>query len=459
MKVATIEPTFDSWRTYARSLLSEKVHYDDIVWKTSGTGSLFDLMSADHRPSPAQLSIPQSFMQDAAFVSAFRDDTTWALLYRLAFRLIYENKHLMSVALDTDVLEFHRRMRLVSRDLHKVKAFVRFKEIKKNDESIYMAWHRPDHRVLKFSAPFFTDRFNGMNWVIFTEDESMSWINNQLTFGPGITQQEALAFDHTEELWKTYYGSIFNPARIKVKAMKKELPVRHWATLPEASIIDDLLRQAPKRLEEFYESQRASAVSLIQENVSSLSELKAAIINCAACSICSKATAPVFGEGPMDAEIVFVGEQPGNEEDMAGSPFVGPAGKLFMDALDKADIKRSDVYLTNAVKGFKWKEHNGMRKHVNPSSFEISACRAWVKSELELIKPRILVCLGASAAQSVFGKLMKVHDSHGKIFKTAFCDQTIILPHPSAILRTQDPEEKMHLETRFLGDIMALKNI
>jgi DNA polymerase len=95
-----------------------------------------------------------------------------------------------------------------------------------------------------------------------------------------------------------------------------------------------------------------------------------------------------------------------------------------MDALNKADIKRNEVYLTNAVKGFKWKEHNGIRKHVNPSSFEISACRAWVKSELELIKPRILVCLGASAAQSVFGKLMKVHDSHGKVFKTASFGKT-----------------------------------
>lgn len=397
-------------------------------------------------------------MKDAAFVAAFRDDSTWPLLYRLAFRLIYENKNLMSIALDNDVLDFHRRMRLVSRDLHKVKAFVRFKEIKKDDESIYMAWHRPDHRVLKFSAPFFTDRFNGMNWVIFTEDESMSWIDNELKFGPGITQQEAQAFDHTEELWKTYYGSIFNPARIKVKAMKKELPVRHWATLPEATIIDDLLREAPKRLEEFYESQRTSAVTLINEGIRTLSELKVAIPHCKACSICPKATAPVFGEGPLDAQIAFVGEQPGNEEDLAGSPFVGPAGKLFMDALDQADIKRSDVYLTNAVKGFKWKEQNGIRKHVSPSSSEISACRAWVKSELEIIKPRILVCLGASAAQSVFGKLMKVHESQGKVFKTSYSDYTIILPHPSAILRTLDAEEKNNLHNQFISAMKSLRS-
>lgn len=438
MKVVTIESTFESWRDSARSLLEEKIHHEDVVWQTSTSGSFFDLMSADHRAKPSHISVPKEFMKDAAFVAAFRDDTTWSLLYRLVYRIVFENKHLMSVSLDNDVLDFHRRMRLVSRDLHKVKAFVRFKEIKKNDESIYMAWHRPDHRVLKFSAPFFTDRFNGMNWVIFTEDESMSWINNKLTFGPGITQQEAQAFDHTEELWKTYYGSIFNPARIKIKAMKKELPVRHWATLPEASIIDDLLREAPKRLEEFYESQRTSAVELIKNDVSSLLELKAKLPNCAACSICHKSNTPVAGEGPAKAEIVFVSDQPGNAED------------ILIDALSRAEIARDEVYLTNAVKGFKSKA---------PSSFEISACRAWVKTELELIKPRLLVCLGASAAQSVFGKLMKVKDSHGKIFKTAYCDQTIILSHPSAILRAQTEEERMHLETRFLGDIMALKNI
>jgi probable DNA metabolism protein len=459
MKIMTIKPTFEAWRISARRLLVDKIHFNDVVWQTSDSGSLFDLMSDTSGVKPSLIKIPREFVEGAEFVAAFNEDSTWDLLYRLLYRIVYEEKNLLKNPLDTDVLAFQRRMHLVSRDLHKMKAFVRFKEIKKNDESIYVAWHRPDHRILKFSAPFFTDRFNGMNWIIFTEDESMSWINNELTFGPGISQREAESFDETEELWKTYYASIFNPARLKVKMMKKELPVRHWKTLPEAELIDGLIKEAPNMVVEFYEAQRTSAVASIPRNVSSLSELKAALPTCGACTICPKATGPVFGEGPRDAQIVFVGEQPGNEEDIAGSPFVGPAGRLFMDALERADIQRSEVYLTNAVKGFKWRDSDGMRKHVNPSSFEISACRPWVKAELEMIRPRVLVCLGASAAQSVFGKVMKVHDSYGKVFQTTLCDYTIILPHPSAILRMPNLEEKERMHTQFIEGVAELKTL
>lgn len=461
MKIVTIEPTFESWRTKARSLLEEKIHFDNIVWQTSDSKSLLDLLVDSAGVKSSVISIPREFMQDAQFVSAYNDDSTWNLLYRLVFRIVYEEKNLMNNALDNDVLDFDRRKKQVSRDLHKMKAFVRFREIKsdkKTDkESIYMAWHRPDHRVLRFAAPFFKDRFNGMNWIIFTEDESMSWINNELSFGPGISQKEAEAYDEMEELWKTYYASIFNPARLKIKMMKQELPVRHWKTLPEAQIIDQLIDEAPKRLEEFYESQRTQALQFVPSNVSSLFELKAKLPTCSACTICSKSTAPVFGEGSERAEIVFVGEQPGLEEDIAGKPFVGPAGRLFMDALQKSGIKRDEVYLTNAVKAFKWKDSNGIKKHVNPSSFEISACRPWIKTELEMIKPKILVCLGASAAQSVFGKTMKVKDSQGKVFKTSLCDHTIILPHPSAILRMPDQAEREKMHHEFITGIKSLR--
>ncbi len=458
MKIISHNETFDTWRKHARSLLEEKIHFNDVIWQASNSGSLFDCTDVSVGKKSSAIKIPREFIEDAQFVSAFRDESTWNLLYKLAYRIVYENKNLMSLALDNDVLDFHRRMKLVSRDLHKMKAFVRFKEIKKDDQSIYMAWHRPDHRVLKFSAPFFTDRFNGMNWAIFTEEESMSWINNKLEFGPGITQQEAQAFDETEELWKTYYASIFNPGRVKIKMMKSELPVRHWNTLPEAQLIDQLIAEAPARLDAFYESQRPSALQWVP-NEASLSELKAALPNCSACGICSKATAPVFGEGPETARIVFVGEQPGNDEDLSGSPFVGPAGQLLMEALEIAGILRSEVYLTNAVKAFKWKEQNGMRKHVNPSSSDIAACRPWLKHELDIVRPQILVCLGASAAQSVFGKMMKVGDSHGKIFQTSYSDKTLILSHPSAILRMTDPEEKERLYNQFVGDILALKDL
>ncbi len=455
MKIIRFNPDFESWRNEARLLLSEKIHFEEIIWQPGHheVVSLFDQMPGDQTTKKSKFSIPREFMEDAQWVAAFRDDSTWSQLYKLAYRLVYEDKNLMQIKLDQDVLNFDRRKKLVTRDLHKMKAFVRFREVKKNDKSIYVAWHRPDHHVLKFSASFFTDRFNGMNWIIFTEEESMSWIDNQLEFGPGLSQKEAEVFDATEELWKTYYGSIFNPARIKIQAMKNELPVRHWKTLPEASLIDQLIAEAPARLEEFYLSQRPSAAKLIPENPGSLNEIKNQLSNCKACTICEKATAPVFGSGNIHARIVFVGEQPGNEEDMQGIPFVGPAGLVFNQALKKSGLRREEIYVTNAVKAFKWKNMEGFRQHRSPVAEEISACRPWVKAELDFIKPEILVCLGGSAAQSIFGKLMQVTESRGKIFKTNFSDHTIVMNHPSAILRTKDEIIRAKLLSEFEKEI------
>ena len=454
-----MKPTFEAWRNHARVLLVEKTHFDNVIWETSKEGSLFDLITEEGLQKPSLIKIPRDFIKDAEFVSVFNDNSTWSLLYRLLYRIVFEHKNLMDNPLDNDVLDFHRRMKLVGRDLHKMHAFVRFKEIEHNDEHIYMAWHRPDHRILKLAAPFFTDRFNGMNWVIFTAEESMSWIKNELSYGPGISQKDAEAYDETEELWKTYYASTFNPARLKVKMMKSELPVRHWATLPEAQLIDGLIKDAPYMVDKFIETQRTSAVASIPINVSSLIELGEALPNCSACTICKNATNPVMGEGPQNADIVFIGEQPGFEEDFACSAFVGPAGKLLMEALELANISREDIYLTNAVKAFKWRDLDGFKKHVNPSSFEISACRPWLKTELSIIKPKVIICLGASAAQSIFGKIMKVQESSGKVFKTSYSDYTFILSHPSAILRTQNPTEKNKLFDQFLSDIIRIKSI
>ncbi len=457
MKIISMKPTFEAWRRHARILLEEKIHFDNVIWETSMDGSLFDLIADTDEIKPSRIEIPRQFIKDAEFVSVFNDNSTWSLLYRLLYKIAFEQKNLMDNPLDNDVLDFHRRMKLVGRDLHKMHAFVRFKEIKHNDQHIYMAWHRPDHRILKLAAPFFTDRFNGMNWVIFTAEQSMSWINNKLSFGPGISKEDAIAFDATEELWKAYYTSTFNPARLKVKMMKSELPVRHWATLPEAELIDGLIKNAPYMVEKFIETQRTSAIASIPINVSTLSELEKALPSCSACTICKNATNPVIGEGSDNAEIVFIGEQPGLEEDLVCSPFVGPAGKLLMEALELANISRQEVYLTNAVKAFKWKYLDEFKKHVNPSSFEIAACRPWLKSELNIIKPKIIICLGASAAQSIFGKIMKVHESSGKVFKTSFSDYTFILPHPSVILRSQNINEKKKLFDQFVSEIIRIK--
>jgi probable DNA metabolism protein len=456
MKSVLIERTFESWRTKARELLEYRVSPHDIEWITET--QIFSL-SEDWQKSGEKrsVSVPRDFIEEAQIVSCFRDDSTWDLLYRLAYRLVFEDKKLLADFLDVDVIEFQKRARLVGRDVHKMKAFVRFKEVETEKGKVYMAWHRPDHRITKLAANFFKDRFNGMKWIIMTEDETINWDGEDLSFSDGVPEHEAKILDEKEDLWKTYYRAIFNPARIKVSAMKKELPVRHWKTLPETELITSLLDEAPQRLEEFYQSQR-SLPQAFERKFPTLGALNLSLEKCKACSICEKANGPVFGEGKQNARMVFVGEQPGDEEDLKKRPFIGPSGQLLNEGLLKANISREDLYVTNAVKGFKWLPKNHQRWHKGASLSEVATCRPWLKQELELVKPEVLVCLGRTAAHSVLGKVVKMSEVRGKIFETQYAKKTIIIPHPASVLRSP-LEEQIESLGQFENDLLLIATL
>lgn len=437
---------FESWRTYARSLLGEKVHFDQISWSGGGF-----LLGETYSPGEAKPThpVPSDFMKKAVVVSAFRDDSNWSLLYRLVYRLMFEDKKLMSNPLDQDVQEFERRLRLVNRDMHKMKAFVRFREVILENKTHYFSWYRPDHRIVRLIAPFFRDRFNGMNWVIMTEDESVSWDGKELSFSPGV-ERSALPEDHAEDLWKTYYSSVFNPARIKENAMKKEMPVRYWSTMPETELISSLMDEAPERLEKFYESQRPTSVP---DHFESLEALREKLMKCRSCGICAEATAPVMGSGPREARIMIIGEQPGDEEDKTGLPFQGPSGELLDEILKKSGFRREDLYITNAVKGFKHVIINSFRKHRTALSSEITTCRPWLREEVRLVQPELILCLGRTAAQSILGKMIKMEEVRGKVFSSPYAPKLVILPHPASILRA-DPAQQLELREKYLQEFI-----
>ena len=185
----------------------------------------------------------------------------------------------------------------------------------------------------------------------------------------------------------------------------------------------------------------------------SLPFLKAAVQDCRGCGLYRYATQAVFGEGPKSSPIVFIGEQPGDEEDRLGHPFVGPAGKLFDRALQEAGIGRSAVYITNAVKHFKFEERGKRRIHKKPTNAEAKACRPWLEAEITLIRPKIIVCLGATAAQSVFGSGYRVTKERGRFIEHSWAPQATSTIHPSAILRAPTDEQR-HLEyQRFVADL------
>ena len=184
--------------------------------------------------------------------------------------------------------------------------------------------------------------------------------------------------------------------------------------------------------------------------------LQEAAKQCRACPLWKTGTQTVFGDGSRHAQVVFVGEQPGNDEDLAGKPFVGPAGKLLDKALVEAGIDRDQVYVTNAVKHFKWEPKGKRRIHKKPNARELAACRPWLDAELSVLKPKVLVCLGATAAQALLGKEFRVSQQRGRLVTSALAEKVLATVHPSSILRAPDDETR-HLEMKkFVAD---LKNV
>jgi uracil-DNA glycosylase len=185
--------------------------------------------------------------------------------------------------------------------------------------------------------------------------------------------------------------------------------------------------------------------------------LRAAAKECRGCSLWERATQTVFGEGPAHAELFFVGEQPGNDEDLRGRPFVGPAGRLFDRALADAGIDRKTVYVTNAVKHFKWEPRGKRRLHKKPAQREIWACRPWLNAELEAVKPAALVCLGATAAQALLGPDFRVTSQRGKLLESPLARCVIATVHPSSLLRAPTPEDREREYQRFVADLVVIK--
>jgi len=184
--------------------------------------------------------------------------------------------------------------------------------------------------------------------------------------------------------------------------------------------------------------------------------LHASALGCQACDLWRRGTQTVFGEGSVHAHVMLVGEQPGNEEDLAGHPFVGPAGRLLDRALEEAGIDRADAYVTNVVKHFKWEPRGKRRIHKKPNAVEIAACAPWLAAEINLIKPRVLVCLGATAAQALLGRTFRVTQHRGEFVESPLAPRVVATVHPSSILRAPDDEARRLERERFVEDLRVV---
>ncbi|MFC0590883.1 UdgX family uracil-DNA binding protein [Novosphingobium aquiterrae] len=451
---------FTGWREQARRLVMAEVPPDRVVWQVPGEGG-DDLFAgpgtARRLPTPPRDAlpprVPRAFLDLAGKAALHSDPQRYALLYRLLWRL-QSRSGLTEDGADDDVRRLALLARTVRRDIHKMRAFVRFRVIQSDAGERYVAWFEPEHHILRANAAFFVSRFTQMNWTILTPQGSLDWDGAVLREGPPAARGDAPAEDAAEDLWKTYYASIFNPARLKIGAMLKEMPKRYWKNMPEAALIPDLIAGAQAREAQMVES---GAALFTEARPASLEAIAAGISACTRCPIGCNGTRAVAGEGRSDAALMIVGEQPGDSEEQAGRPFIGPAGQVLRSHLDQAGIDPAQVWLTNAVKHFKFvmRAPSKRRLHQSPAAREIDTCRWWVESERLLVRPKLVLALGASAARSVLGKTVSVQKVRGAAMPLEGGAELWITTHPSYLLRLDD-DARAAEEARFAADLRSV---
>ncbi|MFC3070780.1 UdgX family uracil-DNA binding protein [Phenylobacterium soli] len=466
MPVAALssETDFDGWRAAARSLRSRHASPEEVMWTVGEGAGLFE---ADVPAAGAQgFSVPRAFVDLAREVILHRAPERLGLLYRLLWRLEAQPR-LLEISTDADVAQALAFQRQVRTAIHKMHAFVRFREVEAADGEAFVAWFEPAHRVTEAAAPFFVKRFANMRWSILTPDACAHWDRSTLAFTAGVEASAAPAADALEDYWRTYYASIFNPARIKVAAMKKEMPVRYWRNLPEAALIPELIAGAEERTRNMVRQQPSEPSRRAQRAARRLSrdapydgqapttleEVAAGIEACRRCELWRDATQGVPGEGPGKARLMLVGEQPGDQEDLAGQPFVGPAGGVLDKALAAAGVPRAETFVTNAVKHFKHELRGKRRLHKTPGAGEVSACRWWLDAERRIVRPRVIVALGATAALSVFGKATPIGKFRQQAIQLPDQVQGVVTYHPSYLLRVPDAEAKAKAYAMFVEDL------
>jgi uracil-DNA glycosylase len=468
------EDDFEGWRDAARRLAMAGVAPAQVSWRVGGDpGDLFaEAGAALPSAGSAAFSAPRAFLTLAGSVICHSDPERFALLYALLCRIKANPKALEDSA-DPLVQRLERMAKEVRRDLHKMHAFVRFREVADDQGARYVAWFEPDHHIVRATAGFFVRRFAGMRWSILTPELSIHWDGQKLSESPGATRADAPDGDPVEETWKTYYASIFNPARLKVGAMLKEMPKKYWKNMPETALVAPLIAGARERevamvaaserkltvVEREGRASAEAAESRIEPGGNARAAWQALLEeakHCTRCHLYKPATQTVFGEGPLDARIMFVGEQPGDQEDLAGRPFVGPAGQLFDRALAEAGVDRSTTYVTNAVKHFKFEARGKRRIHSKPEAPEIEACRWWIEQERILIRPPLTVALGATAARSLFGRVMTIGRVRGQAMELPDGGEAWVTVHPSFLLRVPDEARKAEEYERFVEDLARI---
>ncbi|WP_068091077.1 UdgX family uracil-DNA binding protein [Novosphingobium rosa] len=453
----------EGWRTHARRLAQAGVPPEAVLWQVGDApGDLFGgepqaLPPATGRP----LTVPKPFITLAEQALLHSDPQRFALLYALLVK-IAANPALLGDHADPLLRRVESMASTVRRDIHKMHAFLRFREVQEGGveeerRPRFIAWYEPEHYILRANASFFVDRFAAMRWSILTPQGTLHWDGETLTEGPPARREEAPKGDPVEAAWQTYYSAIFNPARLMTGAMLKEMPRKYWKNMPETALVPGMIADARRRelamVAQAPQAPRITRHTLPQDPAAALRLLREEAAGCRRCGLCGPATQTVFGEGPADAGIMVVGEQPGDQEDRAGRPFIGPAGALFDRALAQAGVPRDRLYVTNAVKHFKFEQRGKQRLHARPNVGEIDACRWWLDQERAILRPRLVIAMGKTALRALTGQNLSIGREAGQEIMLADGTPCRLTVHPSHLLRLPSQAEAEQGFERYVADL------
>jgi DNA polymerase len=452
----------DGFRRAVRHLVARHLPPQFVIWASGDATEFFDT-AADHDAPP--VALPRAVAALVEEVICHRDPERFALLYTLIWRVLQGERALLDLPSDPLVHRLERLRKSVRRDIHKMHSFLRFRQLEDPDGGErYVAWFEPDHFIIEAAASFFVERFRSLVWSILTPVGSLHWDRETLTVGPPGRRDAAASADTFAAAWRAYYESTFNPARVNPTLMRRHMAKKYWRNLPETQAVPGLVRSAPARVQAMIEKDAAmptkrnpaKAVAAMAEqeppNLAALNRIIAA----------SEPQTPgadhaVLGEGPAGAAIAFVGEQPGDQEDREGRPFIGPAGQLLNRALHDVGIERAEVYVTNAVKHFKFEARGKRRLHKTPTAGEVKRYRWWLLKELSFVRPHLVVALGSTAALALAGKPVSVMHARGAMQFGDFPGYVTV--HPSYLLRVPDEAAKEQAYADFLADLKRIREL
>jgi uracil-DNA glycosylase len=409
------ETDWEGWRKSARSLVLAGIEPDEVRWTVRSHDEEGDRL----QEGTGSFGVSRSLVSLASLAIQSREPTRFDLLYRLIWN---------SNAGKADEGAMRRAQGLayaVRAEAHRMRTHVRFLPI----DDCFVGWYEPAHFVVEANAQLIARRFPHLPFAILTPDGAAYWDTKELRFSAGdtVADDEAL-----RGWWHSHRTAIMHNARI-------------GTAIPEAEDVDEAPRPPDRPA--------LGPVVLPVHADPPLQEAMHEASDCHRCHLYEAATQTVFGEGPARAQLLFIGEQPGDQEDIIGRPFVGPAGQIMDRAMEEAGIDRRTIYITNAVKHFKFTPRGKRRIHQTPETPEIQACRFWLDVELVRLRPKLVVAMGGTAARALLGRPVTITRERGRPIEMPDGQTAFVTVHPSFLLRVPDEDAKAREYRAFVADL------